>query len=58
MTQLDEDAAVAAVAAAIRRLFAAATERQAQDLARAVLRDLAAVGLTLARRPGPPPATG
>jgi hypothetical protein len=53
MNALGEEEAVAAVAAAIRRLFAMATEAQARDLARAVLRDLAAEGLALGR-PAPP----
>ena len=53
--ELSEDEAVAAVATAIRRLFAMATEAQARDLARAVLRDLAAGGLQLARRAPPAP---
>ena len=53
MTELDEDAAVEAVARAVRRLFAVVTEAQARDLARAVLRDLAREGLALAQRTPP-----
>jgi hypothetical protein len=52
MTELDEDAAVAAVARAVRRLFAVVTEAQARELGRAVLRDLAREGLVLARYDG------
>jgi hypothetical protein len=53
MTELDEDAAVEAVARAVGRLFTVVTESQARDLARAVLRDLAREGLALARRTSP-----
>jgi hypothetical protein len=53
MTELDEEAAVEAVARAVGRLFAVVTESQARDLARAVLRDLAREGLALARRTPP-----
>ncbi|MBV8615785.1 MAG: hypothetical protein JOY66_18735 [Acetobacteraceae bacterium] len=53
MTELDEDAAVTAVARAVGRLFTLVTEAQARDLARAVLRDLAREGLALARRTPP-----
>ncbi len=55
-TPLDEAEAVAAVAAAVRRLFTLVSERQARDLAGAVLRDLRRAGLHLARDAGGPPA--
>lgn len=50
-TLLDESDAVAAVAAAVRRLFGRISERQARDLAAAVLRDLRREHVWLVRIP-------
>ena len=55
MTLLAEEEAISAVTGSIRRLFAVVTERQARDLARAVLRDLAGLGLGLATTAAPQP---
>lgn len=49
MTHLDDSEAVEAVAASVRRLFGLISERQARDLAAAVLRDLRREGLCLVR---------
>lgn len=49
---LSEPAAVALVAASVRRLFSFVSERQARDLAAAVLRDLRRQNVWLARETG------
>lgn len=46
---LEESEAIDAVAVAVRRLFGLISERQARDLAAAVLRDLRREGLHLVR---------